>query len=107
MKHTKATTELICKIENIIASECYNYRSTDGRTGQIGKWFRYPVHYTDKDGIECKTSWTIGDMDKKDIDTMFYHFGSNQLFIGNAIVNVLEYLEKTYNIDFNELTKKK
>ena len=36
---------------------------------------------------------------------MKYKFGSNHLYIGEAIVNALEYLERQYGLDFNELTK--
>lgn len=34
---------------------------------------------------------------------MRYKFGSNNLFIGNAIVKVLERLEQKYGMKFDEL----
>ena len=34
-----------------------------------------------------------------------YVFGSNNLFIGSAIVKVLERLEQKYGLDFDELVK--
>lgn len=36
---------------------------------------------------------------------MRYRFGSNNLYIGNAVTKILERLEKKYGLDFNELTK--
>ena len=38
---------------------------------------------------------------------MHYKFGSNNLFIGIGLQNVLEYLENTFDLDFDELTKSK
>ena len=37
------------------------------------------------------------------IDTMYYAFGSHRLYIGNALVKILELLENRYGIDFNKL----
>lgn len=107
MTQSTAITNLVCNIEKIIGSECYNPRSTDGRTGEVGKWFRYPVHYSNKFGVDIKTWSTIYGIDGSQIDDIYYQFGTNELYIGSAIVKVLEYLEKKYNIDFDELTKNK
>ena len=38
---------------------------------------------------------------------MKYAFGSNHLYIGDGLVEVLKYLEEIYNIDFNELEQKR
>jgi hypothetical protein len=37
--------------------------------------------------------------------SLVYHFGKNELEIGKAIIEVLEFLEERYNIDFAELEK--
>ena len=34
---------------------------------------------------------------------MKYKFGSNELFIGQGFIKIMEYLELRYGIDFNEL----
>lgn len=34
---------------------------------------------------------------------MKYVFGANHLYVGDGIVEILNYLEETYNLDFNEL----
>lgn len=107
MKLTKATTELICDLEYIIGSQCYNPNSLNGYTLEEGLEFRYPVSYENKDGVDTKTSRWITDVKKTKINTIRYRFGSNHLYIGDALVKVLEHLEEEYGLDFNELTKKK
>ncbi len=105
MKLTKATTELICELERIIGSQCYNPNSLNGYTWEEGLEFRYPVWYENKNGTDTKTSYTIKDIDKSKIDTIRYKFGSNHLYIGQAIVDVLNRLEDKYGLDFNKLSK--
>ena len=107
MKLTKATTDLICELEQIIGNQTYNPNSLNGYTLEEGLEFRYPVWYEDKDGDDTRTSYKIRDIDKSKIGTIRYKFGSNHLYIGEAIVNALEYLERQYGLDFNELTKLK
>lgn len=105
MKLTNNTIKLICDLERIIGNECYNPNSFDGWTFEEGKDFRYPVTYTDRDGEECKTRYTVRDVDKKSVNTMRYKFGSNNLFIGIGLQKVLEYLENKYDLNFDELVK--
>lgn len=107
MKLTKATIKLICELEQIIGDECYNPSSFDGWTLEEGCAFRYPVTFTNKEGLEQKERRIITDMNKDRIDTIRYKFGANNLFIGKGICKILERLEKEYNIDFDELTKNK
>ena len=105
MKLTKATTDLICELEYIIGMKCYNPNSLNGYTWEEGLEFRYPVWYEDKDGDDTKTSYKIRNIDKSNIGTIRYKFGSNHLYIGEGIVKVLEFLESKYGLDFNELSK--
>lgn len=37
------------------------------------------------------------------IKYMKYKFGSNELFVGRELIEILEFLEKRYGLDFNEL----
>ena len=90
MKLSKPIINLICELEEIIGNECYNPNSLNGWTLEEGCSFRYPVTYVDKQDKEHKTRYLIQDMDKKHIETIHYKFGSNNLFIGYAIVRVLE-----------------
>ena len=107
MKLTKATTDLICELEQIIGSQTYNPNSLNGYTWEEGLEFRYPVWYENKEGRDTRTSGRIRDIDKSKIGTIRYKFGSNHLYIGEAIINALEHLEIKYGLDFNELTKLK
>ena len=107
MKLTKATTELICELEQIIGSQTYNPNSLNGYTLEEGLEYRYPVWYENKDGRDTKTSLRIRDIDKSKIGTIRYKFGSNHLYIGAAIIDALEHLESKYGLDFNELAKSK
>ena len=107
MKLTKPVIDLICELEHAIGNSCYNPNSFDGYTLEEGCEFRYPVCYKGKDGVEYKTKGYVTKMDKDRINTMRYKFGSNHIFIGAALVDVLEILESRFDLDFNELTKRK
>lgn len=107
MKLTKATMQLICDLEYIIGNECYNPNSYNGYTMEEGCEFRYPVHYENKEGGDVKEYSKIKNIDKSKLNTIRYAFGSNHLYIGIAIKDVLEALETKYGLDFNELTKTK
>ena len=107
MKLTKATTDLICELEHIIGNQCYNPNSLNGYTLEEGLEFRYPVWYEDKDGHDTKTSFKIRNLDKSKINTIRYKFGSNHLYVGEAIVEALEFLENKFGLDFNELAKQR
>lgn len=105
MKLTKKTIQLICNLERLIGAQCYNPNSFDGWTLEEGREFRYPVTYTDTEGVARKSRSTLQDLDKKSLNTMRYQFGSNNLFIGIGLLKVLEYLEKNYDLNFDELVK--
>lgn len=107
MKLTKATTDLICELEQIIGSQTYNPNSLNGYTLEEELEYRYPVWYENKEGHDTKTSGGIRDIDKSKIGTIRYKFGSNHLYIGAAIIDALQHLERKYGIDFNEVTKLK
>lgn len=103
MKIDKNTIGLISEIEYRIGNSCYNPNSYDGYTEIEGKKFRYPV-YTVKDGKQDKHYGKVN-LSTDEALSLKYKFGSNHLLIGRGIVSVLEFLEKRYDIDFNELEK--
>ncbi len=113
MKIDKKMCGVIADIEYLIGSECYNPNSYDGWNQIEGCDFRYPVNVPNHDGEYTKVRSKITEsyaIDPKDItsETMKYikyRFGSNELMIGQGIIKTLEYLEKRYNLDFNELEK--
>lgn len=107
MKLTKATTDLICELEYIIGNQCYNPNSLNGYTLEEGCEFRYPVSYENNEGDDTRTRSRIKNIDKSKMNTIRYKFGSNHLYIGVAILEVLERLGSKYGLDFNKLTKLK
>ena len=54
-----------------------------------------------------KTSLNLADLFNvvsiDDVRNIFYKFGSNELNIGIGLISVLEFLEKRYGLNFNEL----
>ena len=107
MKISKKTIELICELERLVGKQCYNPQSYNGYTGEEGCIMRYPVYYCNKDGEDCKTKILVKDITKNCIGSIHYKFGANHLYIGDAIVDMLNYIEDKYNIDFNEIVKNK
>ncbi len=110
MKLTRRMTRLICELEYLIGSECYNPNSYD--YWEEGQYFRYPLHITgmkkgEREKYEYKVRGNAAEIFRtitpEAIDDMNYQFGSNQLFIGRGLISVLEALEKRYDLDFFEL----
>lgn len=113
MELTKEVIELICELEYEIGKECYNPNSYNGWTGEEGCSYRYPVNvHTGKPGerrsvpIRSKVSRVVEERTPAIIDSMKYRFGTNHLFVGKGIRNILTALEKRYGISFDELEKK-
>lgn len=104
MKIDQNIANLIAELENIIGNSCYNPNSYDGYTGQEGRAFRYPV-YTFKNQTSSKHYRKV-ELSPEEVNTLKYKFGSNHLLIGKSIVSTLEFIEKKYGIDFNELESK-
>lgn len=113
MKLTKDMFQVLSDIEYMIGSECYNPNSYDGWNDIEGCDFRYPVNvpvaeeeYTKIRGSVMNSALLDQEaLTEKTFKYMKYKFGSNELFIGLGIINTLEYLEKRYGLDFNELEK--
>lgn len=109
MKLTKNTANLIYNIESIIGNKCYNGQSDYG----YGDYIRYPVwaYITqDKKQVWEKFRYntqhgTYPNIKPNEAKSLVYRFGKNELEIGKAIIDVLEFLEERYNIDFAELEK--
>lgn len=113
MKLDKKMARLICELEYCIGNECFNPNSYDGWTGEEGCEYRYPVYIRTKKTDEelTKIRGNIANLypgiGADSINTMKYKFGSNHLFIGLGIMNLLEKLEERYDIDFNELEQQR
>lgn len=106
MEINKKTAQIVSDLEAIVGNCCYNGDSYNGYTGEYGAHFRYPVMYPTTDGEFSKAWYGKDNFDYKRVDEMHYKFGANQLYIGAAIIRVLNELEERYDIDFEELEKK-
>lgn len=115
MEITNKTAKLIADLEYLIGKECYNPNSYDGWNDIEGCDFRYPINVPNDEGKYQKIRSRITNsylIDDKDITPsavkyMKYKFGSNELYVGKGIINILEYLEERYNIDFEKLEDNK
>ena len=113
MKLSKEICKLIAELEYLVGSECYNPNSYDGWNDIEGCDFRYPINVPtpgeDGEYIKIKgrilNNFKIKDEDVSEsmVSYMKYKFGSNELYIGQGIMGILEYLERRYKLDFNEL----
>ena len=116
MELNQQLTNLICEIEYIIGKQCYNPNSYDGYTGNEGCSFRYPVSvYTDESKDKLvkirnqvnSDKWNFyGTVTPELVRAMRYKFGSNNLYIGEAIYRVLEMMQTRYGLNFNEMEEK-
>lgn len=111
MKLIKSMLELISEIECLIGSSCYNSRTYTGWDERMGRSIRYPITYdADLMGetVEMRSNWDIEHIDFFDISrlkTVRYKFGANELYIGSAVLRVLDLLERRYGLDFNKLER--
>ena len=111
MKLSKGIANLVAELEYTIGEQCYNPNSYNGWTGEEGCSFRYPVYTaiqnSDGEYEASKHYGMVTNLNPKNVGTLKYKFGSNHLYIGDGIVNILEILEERYHLDFNELEKKR
>lgn len=111
----KRMCKVIADLEYCIGSECYNPNSYDGWNDIEGCEFRYPINVPVvdeheevkykkvRDNINKTCLLTQEDINPRAMTYMKYRFGSNELFVGMGIKNVLDYLENRYNLDFNAM----
>lgn len=109
MKLDENTRRLITTLEYLVGFECYNPNSYDGWNDIEGRSFRYPISVpiNKNDFIKIRgiiSEYSIYENLTDDaLKFMKYKFGSNELFIGRGIMNILEYLEDRYGLDFNKM----
>lgn len=106
MRKTQDIANLICELEYLIGDSCYNKNSVNGYTGEEGCSYRYPVHVYDPELDDLrKTRYRVKNVKFKHLNTLTYIFGSNQIFVGEALIKVLTKLENRYGLDFDKLEK--
>ena len=98
MELTDNMRKLIGDLEYIIASCTKNQQ----KRGSFD--YRYPVSFNhDGKTLEYKGKNKFYMPDESDINNMRYEMGTNHLYIGQALTKVLDYLEKRYDICFDDL----
>ncbi len=115
MSIDKSLVTLIAELEYLIGSQCYNPNSYDGWNHVEGCDFRYPIsiktNNNSEDFTKIRRNILRSYIPKEEITLdalkyMKYKFGSNELFIGLGIIDVLKFLEDRYNLDFSKLEEK-
>lgn len=99
--------DVIRDLEYIVSSKCNNIQYTNKISGSGGRQYRYPVNYF-KEGKKyiCRGKISVNDPSaEQEIKSMRYEFGSNHLYIGKAIVEILDYLKDRYDLDFYDLER--
>ena len=110
IEEINALKDLIIALERKIGGECYNaniqnYGSWGVWEGE-GRSFKYPFNYYEHGSWSKEKKWSMSDeMTIEEILSSYYAFGANQLHIGRALVNLIDYLENRYKISFVELEK--
>lgn len=104
MELNKLTVDLIKELEYIIGKNVYNKATKNHETDENGDTIRYPCRMKDpKDDVIYKYKGKLYDATPESITWAFYEFGANNLNIGDALIELLEYLEDRYDLDFNQL----
>ena len=83
--YNDARAKIICKMEQILARNVTTTSYTNGK-------YRYPVHYK-----QNNKSWVakgLANVEYDNIPTMYYEFGAHRVDIGNALMEMLEFLEE-------------
>ena len=113
MKFTNEMCKMIADLEYLIGSACYNPNSYDGWQDIDGCDFRYPINVPNDEGEYTKVRGNINrsilidseNINENTVKYMKYRFGSNELYVGKGLIKILEYMEKRYNINFDELER--
>ena len=115
MKLDKKMCKVVADLEYCIASQCFNQNSYNPVKRCYGRFFRYPINFPVHDERYTKIHSNINEafyiedeaITPDAINGMIYKFGGNELLIGKGLIEVLNYLEERYGIDFNELESHK
>ncbi|MCK4736244.1 MAG: hypothetical protein KAT65_27575 [Methanophagales archaeon] len=70
-----------------------------------GRWIRYPITFIEKDGSKDKTRYPDSKISVEKLKSGYYAFGANQVFIFQALIEVLQHLEAEYGLDIDKKTK--
>lgn len=96
---------LITKIESLIGGEFHRNTNEYKIFFEDKKGWKYPLNYCNKEFIKQKEDYIVDTMSTDDMIVSYYTLGANHLYIGKAIIKLMEHLEERYNIDLLELEK--
>lgn len=94
--------DLIEQLEYIVSQNCHN-RFTRNRDNTDGRTYRYPVHMRTHNDHDAWYTYrgVISSATDKSLGTLHYEFGANDLYIGDALDQILDFIERRYDIDFD------
>jgi hypothetical protein len=110
LRDVEATVEpirrLLVDIERTIGRQCYNANIQNYGPGGVwegeGRSFRYPIRVLDAEMNERK-HWNLPeDISAEALVSGFYKFGSNELSIMRALVDVVHMIEREYGVDLSD-----
>jgi hypothetical protein len=103
MAISKKRVALLCELERIVGSECYNSKTQNwgpnGRFEGEGRFFRYPMTFTDQAGKKIKPKRPYDDLSAETKMSGRYTFGTNELGIMRALDKVVSYLEENHSLN--------
>jgi len=95
--------KLLAKLESIIGNSCYNGNiqnwGPNYQRYSNGRSFRYPITFLEQGAIKDKCTKTDPEMPLERMKTGYYAFGANQLYIIEALEEIIDYLEKNYGLN--------
>lgn len=96
--------ELIEELEYIASKNCHN-RFTQNSDGTDGRTYRYPVHMDNPNDHYAEYIYRgiLNGSNQRSLGTLHYEFGANDFYIGDALNQILDYLESRYDIDFDNM----
>ena len=108
MELNNLTVDLIKELEYIIGNKVYNENTKNPDGEEDGRMIRYPCSMRDsKDEVWYCYKGKLYDATPESITWTYYDFGANNLNIGDALIGMLEFIERRYGLDFNQLEEER
>ena len=92
MRKDSEYLELVSALEQIVAKHCSTKNLFEGQK------YRYPVHYIQNEQKYVSDGDGRVHISAKAVPTMKYMFGKHTLEIGNALDEIIAYIDERYSI---------
>ena len=102
MRKNKTTANIVCEIDAIIRTHM-RLNMTYEELQNVPKLGSYYIPVEMSSGRYGKKYDQIKDIPFKKVHDMKYHFAETDVHIGDAITEIVEFLEMRYDLDFYEL----